>query len=684
MHPRRDFRQAPLVGALMLLVLMAPATAAHAWPDHDPKAPPPDAPATRDAWEHKMLPAGNPEHGDAVVTSDRYDVRRYDLDLRISPEDTTVAGVVTMIFTSKVAGLASCVLDFANRGLDVDGVSDGSGARPFVHQGDSLSVSLRAPLAAGDVDSLRIAYSGRPGSPAADRGLFWREHFHWIPSEEQTVDGGRAIANMSEPSYARYWWPCKDRPDDKADTVRVAVTVPDTLEVASNGRRMGVTPAEPGWRTTTWLSTYPIATYLVSVAVSNYAYWEDACTTALTTDLPLVSYVFQQHLANSHVEFAPLCDMIDACESWFGAYPFAREKYGHAEFVWGGAMEHQTCTSLGAAYLNGSGESNAEGVIVHELGHQWFGDSLTPDTWADIWLNEGFATYAEALWASRQDPASGYQDYMSGIRDFYDWVGDSQVYDPVPVFPGWVIYRKGAWILHMVRGRLGDDAFFAMLEDWATGGGRPYHTVTTEEFIDHASSYAGEDLHGFFDPYLKTTALPQVRLATTIADGPRGAQTRLHVELQQVQMPLFDNVYPIRVATAAGDTTLRVRLAAASAATVVDVAAAVQTVTLDPEHWVLWQSTRSGLPLLAVHPNPSAADVTITYRTAQAQDVTLNVYDVRGRLVRSLNRGIMAPGEHQDTWDGYDDTSRRVASGVYWITVEIDGRRQVGRVTIVR
>jgi aminopeptidase N len=667
-----------LVAAVLGLATPSSALTPPTTPVHDP--------FTRDDWEGKQLsPDKGPEHGDAAATSDRYDVRRYDLDLRVDPNDTTLVGIVGVTFASRREGLASVVLDLANRGLTVSAVQDGLGARPFVHAGDSLTVTLRAPLALGAVDSLLVSYAGVPRSPLSDRGLFWRNHFHYNEVTGQNVNGGRIIASMSQPAYCKYWWPCKDRPDDKADTVRIAVTVPDTMVVASNGLLMSEAPADLGWKTYTWLSTYPLASYLVSVAISNYEFWQEECATTLGTTIPLVNYVFPLDRAEAEFDLARVCEMLEACEGWFGPYPFAREKYGHAEFVWGGAMEHQTCCSLGSGFIDGEG--TAHSIIVHELAHQWYGDSLTPRDWADIWLNEGFATYAEALWAEREGGAGGYDYYMSRIREPRDWVGDSPVYDPVPVFPGWVIYRKGAWILHMLRDRVGDDVFFPLLDEWTNGGGRPLGTVITDEFIELASAYAGEDLGPFMWPYLTTDAVPVIAMTQAVADGPRGPQTRLTLDLRQMQSPLFDNVYPVRVITDGPDTTLHVRLAAGSTTTTFDLPGAIENVLLDPDRRVIWQAGTLGElnQLQVVYPNPAQDDrATLRFRLDAPARVVVAIYDARGALVHRDDVTVAPDGDYGIyAWNCRRDGAR-VASGVYWATVEIAGERSVRKFTVLR
>jgi aminopeptidase N len=494
---------------------------------------------------------------------------------------------------------------------------------------------------------------------------------------------------MSQPAYAKYWWPCKDRPDDKAQ-VSAWLTVPEPLLAVSNGRLLAETDAGSGWRSYLWREDYPLATYLVSVAVSDYTLLSEDCATSLGNQIPLHNWIFPPDVAAAAADLEPLCAMIDFYEGVAGPYPFQGEKYGHAEFLWPyGAMEHQTVTSLDQNYLDG--EQGGRYVILHELSHQWFGDALTPRTWADIWLNEGFATYSEALWAgsSYEEGEAGYFAYMQDrLTNAFHWNGFGPVYDPAPVLQP-VVYTKGAWILHMLRGRLGDADFFALLRDWAGDDERRYGTVTTAEFVALASSYAGEDLEPFFDPWLTTEAIPRVWLDHTVSDGPRGPDSRLELQLQQVQSVLFDNVYPVWVATSAGDTTVSVPLAAPRTQQVFDLAGSVGSVVLDPQRWVYWVEAGAPLPeqtgIERVYPNPCRSYVVVRYGLDTPQSVRLRIVDARGRSVYDRDLGVVAPaGEANEFgWDLQGRGGGTVGGGVYWAVLDVGDRRTVAKFTVV-
>jgi len=619
--------------------------------------------------------------GKVAVTSADYGVDTCRLALDVDVATKRVRGVMTMHLRASAPTLSRVVLDLIDS-LTVDSVRTDRGPATFSHAGDTLAVDLGFTLVKGQVAQVSVWYSGRPAADY-DFGFTWKIHHYSTPDP---TDDGPLVSSLSEPEYAHYWWPCKDRPDDKFIS-EVTVTVPAGLVAVSNGAlyRSETPPGLP-W-TWAWRSAYPIAAYLVSVAVSDYVTFGETCVTEASGPVPLQNWVFAADRARAEIDFAPLCGMLDFLGQRFGAWPFPGEKYGHAEFMWGGAMENQTCTSYGNVLLTGTNAYDT--IVLHELAHQWFGDSVTPRAWADVWLNEGFATYAEALWAGHGGGDADYHAFLNSHRSLTDWVGESTVYDPFPIFPGRVIYDKGAWILHMLRGRMGDAAFADLLRAWATGTTRRLGHGHTAEFIALAETYAGEPLDAFFTPWLETDQVPRLLWRQEAVDGAGGPGTTLRLTLAQTQPALFDNVYPIRVTTTAGVQTVRARLAARETEFTFALAGALQSVELDPERWVCWRAAVAplgGVGITGIYPNPApAGPVSVAFRLAEPAEVTLRVFDTRGRLVAERGAGARAPLLADDvvTWDGRDDAGRRAAAGVYWAQLRMGARTAVRKFALV-
>ncbi|MBI4719680.1 MAG: M1 family metallopeptidase, partial [Chitinivibrionia bacterium] len=351
----------------------------------------------------------------------------------------------------------------------VDG--EGSPLLPFSHANDLLTVSLPAPLSQGEAFSLTVYYSGHPDY---SYGAFGFSSFNGLPM----------IWSLSEPFGARSWWPCKDVPSDKADSVDVRITVDSSLIVASNGTLLGVTD-NTSTKTYHWHEGYPISTYLVSVAIHPYTTFSDWYRYSPTDSMEVQFYVFPSHYGVVQPTYALTVDMIEAFADLFGEYPFLDEKYGHAEFTWGGGMEHQTITSLGGW---------SEYLIAHELSHQWWGDMITCDDFHHIWLNEGFATYAEALWS---EYAYGMEQYHLDMQAA-EYFGAGTIYvddtsDWNRIFHSGLSYNKGSWVLHMLRHVVGDSTFSHILKTYYADTRYQYGTATTEEFRDLCEAESGMD-----------------------------------------------------------------------------------------------------------------------------------------------------------------------------------------------
>jgi hypothetical protein len=269
-------------------------------------------------------------------------------------------------------------------------------------------------------------------------------------------------------------------------------------------------------------------------------------------------------------------DMIAAYAGIFGEYPFIAEKYGHAQFLWGGGMEHQTCTSLGV--FN-------EYIVAHELSHQWWGDLVTCRDFHHIWVNEGFATYCEALWSEAVSGTAAYHADLS----FNKYFGSGTIYvpdvsDDSRIFDSNLSYNKGSWVLHMLRRVIGDSAFFAALRQFYAQYG--YSTATTEDFRDVCEAVSGRDLDAFFQQWIYGEYYPHYLSSWTSAPGGGGYDVTLR--LDQVQSwQLFNMPLDVRITTEAGEQVFVVQDSLASQTFTFHVDAAPIALAVDPDDWVL-------------------------------------------------------------------------------------------------
>ncbi len=621
-----------------------------------------------------------------------YDVLSYDLDIQLFPADWSLTGRVDIGLTALAEGLTRVRLDLVDD-LICDGVTFRDREAAFIHQGDSLVVTFDVPLATAPAETLIIRWHGRPPRHGNFlSGLMFRTHENGTPHDP--TDDMPMIANQNQPWSAHSWWPCKDHPSDKALS-SLTVTVPEPLQVVSNGVLLWEDSPGLGLRRFAWREEYPIATYLISVAATNYSSWSEDCVVTDGDPVHLDFHVFPQDRAAAEIDLAPTCDMMDFMTMLVGPYPFTGEKYAQAEIKWYGSMEHQTATSLSQIVFTGN--RRFELVVIHELAHMWFGDSLTPAVWADIWLNEGFARYCEALWIEHAYGVPAYKEFMRQIGpvahpDFF--VNDGVLIDPDPILPNILIYDKGAWVLHMLRMLIGDDAFFGFLADYAVAPDLVLNSVTLVDMIGFAEKAAGRDLDGFFSPWVETSAVPVVSSSVSTTDA-RPGDGRVQVRFIQHQSPLFELAVPVAIHTACGIQQELAVLSKGSESFTWPTACRVDSVSVDPDGMVLMKSVAAPPPVLQVvgpwpNPVPSVGAEFRIYLTSE-REVTVKTYDARGRLVTEQHLGLLAatgPADDPDsiphvwTWSAATGTAR-TSAGVYWLDFDAAGTRTVKKLTLL-
>ncbi len=526
----------------------------------------------------------------AELPPPRYDVVAYDLDLFVDPTRRVLSGSVTVTLAAVVDGLTEVLLD-ADLGLRILSVIQvGEGrfpydspiAIPFAHDDGRLTVTLARPLPAGDLVKLQVTYGGH----AWRGGLIGATGVNWY-----STGGTPVIHTFAQPYGARVWWPCNDRPDDKA-TVSLRVTVPENLDVAANGLEESRIDNGDGTATSTWSSRYPVPTYLVVMHVSDFVYSESTYTGLDgTTAMPVGLWAMPHAAEQAETDLAVTVPQIEVMAGRWGEYPFIAEKYGNATVFFGGGMEHQTMTTLAVDRV---GDPWMQWLNVHELGHQWWGDWVTMDDWRHIWLNEGYATHTEWLWAEHLGP----DVFAQYLRD-EDWRGwfSGPVFDNPSPF-SWTIYAKGSWVAWMLRHVIGDDVFFdAMAAYRAANAGA---TGTTDELREAMETASGMELDWFFDQWVYGRYRPRYIYGWNNAGG---SMLELSVRQVQTNTGLFKMPMNIRVTTAVGSEDHRVWIDALAEQTVnIQLEADATAVELNPDTHVLCEIAHESEPDLELGP----------------------------------------------------------------------------------
>ena len=572
----RDARRAPAVSravwlrlALTAAIALPSALPLHAAPILFPATP--AGPAEwRDetdvapylaAWKAQALRRSRAFQSAPTPTQQQFDVRWYDLDLTFTPATSQVSGSVRVQATVVTAPLTTLDLDLLAN-MTVDQVLIGAAPTSYGRLADVLTVNLDRAYAAGEWVDVKVYYHGTPAAGA----------FGF-----QIANGRQLIWSLSEPYGARSWWPCKDVPEDKADSVTIRYTVPTGLVTASNGTRLSAT--DNGTQAVTrWRESHPIATYLVSIASYPYTQTTDWYRPAPADSMRIDFFNFPETAPLVATVQGKVKNMIASHAGHFGPYPFLDEKYGHAEFLFGGGMEHQTCTSLG---------SFAEFVVAHELGHQWWGDWVTCRDFHEIWLNEGFATYSEALWAETNGGLSAYRADLAQNKFFGAgsvWVPDDR--DEARIFSSNLSYNKASWVLHMLRHVLGEAAFFTALQQY--GSTHAYDTATTADFRAVCESVSGRDLVKYFQQWVYGEYYPVYHAQWSSLPAGGGYDVTLTLEQRQ-GWQLFTMPVDVRITTTAGSHDFVLPDSLASQTFTLHVEAEPTRVAIDPDEWILRQ-----------------------------------------------------------------------------------------------
>lgn len=624
--------------------------------------------------------AANPKARMAYPGDASIDVTYYGLDLRLTHTPNSLRGAATITLKSTTAKLSSFFLDLNSTtatpgvGLRVDSVKSGTQKLAFQHAQSRLTITPAQPLGKDQALTLTVFYQGVP--IGSQNSFVFGRH-------ENTADP--AIWTLSEPYSASDWFPCRDTPADKADSSSVRITAPPQFVSVSNGALISTTTNADGTRTYYWKNSYPIAHYLISIALSNYERYDTPFTSGNQT-MPVTHYIYPEILPQVKANLDLTPSMIQLFSDRFGPYPFLCEKYGHAQYGMGyGGMEHQTISSMEVRALTPS-------VIAHELAHQWFGDKITCRDWQNIWLNEGFASYGEAIYAESVGGLTGYQSYMNNFMSTARIARGSIYVQDIStvanIFSGSRTYAKGATVLHMLRGIVGDDVFFRILRTYAASPTLAYQTAVTEDFQAIAQQVSGQNLDYFFKQWIYGEGCPMYQ--ATLSSNPSGSTVTVRLDQRNTistNPASFTMPVQIRVQSAAGDTTVTVFNDRADQTFTLPTRGQATGVVVDPNNWILKTAATStvitaspdpALKGLRVYPNPTAEMLTIDFSVLTAGAVTLSLTNQLGQCLRTIAEPNLASGDYTRSF-----SLRGLPAGHYTVTAETQNGLQ-SRVVLVR
>jgi aminopeptidase N len=437
------------------------------------------------------------------------DLLSYHLDIRVDPDKQFISGKNSIRFRMLADG-TRIQLDL-HPALDVDKILLGATQLKYERDSGAVFVDFPDTLRAGQEYTIDFYYSGHPLQTARFGGFTFGKD-----------PAGRPwIYTACEDIGASVWWPNKDQWRDEVENMQISVAIPNGLVDVSNGKFVGKTDLGDGYTRWDWLVQYPINNYDVSLNIGNYVHFSDQLG-----NLPLDFYVLPEDLDKAEKQFAQAKGMIEAYQHYFGEYPFQKDGYKLVEVPYSG-MEHQSAVTYGNHFTNGYLGRDWTGVgvspkfdfiIIHESGHEWFGNSVSAADRSDMWIHEGWTTYLEVLYV---EYTFGHEDAIKYVNGYKPKVQNREpiiAQRGIAATPPQDMYFKGALFLNTLRSVMNDDArWFALIHDFYQHF--KYQNIMTEDVIAYFNQQTGMNLTPVFDQYLRHTAIPTLELKFNEAEG---------------------------------------------------------------------------------------------------------------------------------------------------------------------
>lgn len=585
-----------------------------------------------------------------------YDLTYHRLELTVDPAILFITGKVTTKYIAK-QNLNTVTFDLVDQ-LTVSSVQRHGVNIAFAQNGtDELVVTLPETQNMNVLDSLTINYSGEPAGSGF--GSFIVDEHNGTP----------VMWTLSEPFGARDWWPCKQDLNDKVnDGIDVYITSPTQYTAVANGLQQSVVNNGDGTETTHFKHTYAIPAYLIAIAVTNYQVYnqQGGLGTAESPFFPIVNYSYPENATAIQNSVSVTPGIINFYETKFGDYPFRNEKYGHCQFAWGGGMEHTT-----VSFMTAGNNGYSRGLIAHEMGHQWFGDKVTCGSWRDIWLNEGFATYLASMVIEHFDGADAFANDKGDMIDYITSQPGGAIYMTAAeatnvnrIFSSRLSYDKGAMVIHMLRFKLGDTAFFQALQNYLNDPEHAYSYALTPDLKAHLEAASGTDLTEFFNDWVYSQGYPifDIQAHNTT---PGHAVISIGQSQSHNSVSFFETPVPLRL-YGSGSQQMDIVLQNTTdfQAFNIDVPFAITNIAFNVNNDIISRDSEAVLSnasfdlmtAISLYPNPATSKLSLDLPAGVTVERTI-FYNALGQQAKTTAT--------ENSWD-----VSALASGVYFLNVQ--------------
>ncbi|MCC6722314.1 MAG: T9SS type A sorting domain-containing protein [Bacteroidia bacterium] len=555
------------------------------------------------------------------ILTESYNIVYHRLEFDLKLDNNYLYGKITTYFNPLKPAFNIIQFD-AEDYLKIDSVIYKNEKMSFIHSNKQLTISLSKNIEIGTLDSLSVYYQGNPGLNNPYKSFVFDMH--------NANDLHPVAWTLSEPYGSKGWWICKESLSDKIDSTDILIKVKKGNTAVSNGLLVFEKSINDSQVLFHWKHRYPIATYLIAIAATNYIRYSDNVIYNVNDTLPIENFVYPESENEARIKTPQTIKMIKLYDSLFGVFPFKKEKYGHAQFGISGGMEHQTISFMGSFNFD---------LTAHELAHQWFGDATTCGSWSELWLNEGFATYLNMLCYENFVSGKEFTSKMENLNADITKVSDGSVYigdtaNTSRLFSGRLTYSKGAFLLHMLRWKIGDNAFFGGVKNYLQNPKCKYGFGTTQLLKNELENSSGKNLDEFFKDWYTGEGFPQF----DISWGNKGNkiwirinQTPSHHSVQFFNIPL-----PFLIKGISKDTILVFDPISKDNTFTETLDFLPEEIIFDPQKWILSKSfiskiTDQTLPEVSIYPNP-AYDFLNLY-CYKSQILKIEVIDFSGKTV---------------------------------------------------